>query len=576
MKVSRSWLAVVVAALLFSLRPEVVREGSRAASPPGPYAVTDLGILGTVQSAHAHDINEAAQVTGYSGNRAFLWENGLMTDLGTLGGNGSIGLAVNELGQVAGYSTVTGNSSRAVLWDNGAITNLTPDLAPGDGSSASGLNEVGQVVGTINNWIPFVWQNGTITTLGHLGGGGGSAADINDAGQVVGVSYTTDWSELLGPVPHAALWQNGAVIDLGLFPGDEDSWASAINNLGQIVGSSGRTDMETYESTYRPFLYENGVMTAIPVPSPESYAVDINDSGVVVGTMRAGGGPSRYHAYIYADGVVTNLNTRIPPGAGLHLIYANAINNAGQIVGVAYDSRGSYHAYLLTPLAPGTPVVNIADGSVTEGHAGTQSASLTLSLSTASSQPVTVAYSTANGSAGGSDYQSASGTVTFAAGQTSATVAVLVNGDRDGEPNETFLVNLGSAQGGAVIGDGQAVATIVDDEPRVSVNDVSKSEGHSGTTPFVFTVSLSPAPAVGVSVNFATANGSARAGEDYDARSGALAFAAGETSKTVAVTVRGDRRLEANEVFYLNVSGGVGTFVSDSQGTGVIRNDDWW
>ncbi len=64
-------------------------------------------------------------------------------------------------------------------------------------------------------------------------------------------------------------------------------------------------------------------MTALPVPSWESYAADINDSGVVVGTMRAAGGFSNYHAYIYADGVVTNLNSLIPSGSGLHLVYAH-------------------------------------------------------------------------------------------------------------------------------------------------------------------------------------------------------------------------------------------------------------
>ena len=140
-------------------------------------------------------------------------------------------------------------------------------------------------------------------------------------------------------MPHAFLWQNGVMTDLGVLPGDEDSGAAAINNLGQIVGSSGRTDPETYESTYRSFLYENGVMTALPVPSSESYAGDINDSGVVVGTMRAGGGFSNYHAYIYADGVVTNLNSLIPSGSGLHLLYATASTTPARSWVSAYDAR---------------------------------------------------------------------------------------------------------------------------------------------------------------------------------------------------------------------------------------------
>jgi hypothetical protein len=163
--------------------------------------------------------------------------------------------------------------------------------------------------------------------------------------------------------------------------------------------------------------------------------------------------------------------------------------------------------------------------------------------------------------------------VTFDPGQTTQTISVLVNGDRAGEPNETFVVNLIHA-GGAAIGDGQGVGTIVDDEPRLSIDDVSKNEGSHGTTQFVFTVSLSSASDVGVSVNFTTADRTAQALEDYDARSGTLAFSAGETSKTVVVSVKGDRKVELNEEFYLNLSGAVGAFVTDNQGIGVIRNDD--
>jgi hypothetical protein len=114
----------------------------------------------------------------------------------------------------------------------------------------------------------------------------------------------------------------------------------------------------------------------------------------------------------------------------------------------------------------------------------------------------------------------------------------------------------------------------VDDEPRVSINDVSKNEGQNGTTPFVFTVTLSPAPDIAVNLAFATADGSAKSAEDYQAASGALAFIPGQMSKTITVTVIGDRKLEGQEVFYVNLSGAVGAFIVDSQGTGVVRNDD--
>jgi probable HAF family extracellular repeat protein len=272
---------------------------------------------------------------------------------------------------------------------------------------------------------------------------------------------------VLGPLSHAALWQGNTVTDLGVIPGTEESGASAINELGQIVGSSDRVDPETYEVTSYAFLYENGVLTALPVPSTEGYASDINDKGVIVGTMRAGGGISPWHAFIYADGVVTDLNTRILSGSGLHLLYAYGINNAGQIVGVAYDSRASYHAFLLTPVASGTSGVSINDASVTEGDTGTRAMSFTVSLSSAASGTITVSYATGNNTAtAGVDYKSTSGTVTFNQGQTSATIQVAVIGDRTSEPNETFVVNLTGVTGNALISDPQGVGSIVDDEKK--------------------------------------------------------------------------------------------------------------
>jgi probable HAF family extracellular repeat protein len=440
-------------------------DAPRGAAPP--YTVIDLGTFGTVQSAQAFDVNDAGQVVGIAGTRAFVWQNGEKTDLGSLGGSASAS-GINEASQIVGASalTIPPTGSHAVMWSNGAITDLTPDLAPNQAANATAINEAGQVVVNINYSSAFVWQNNARTLLGHLGGGGSVAYDINDSGVVVGASSTIQPTPL-GFMAHPFLWQNGVMRDLGLLPGDEDGGASAINNSGQIVGSSGRTDPDTYESFYRAFIYANGVMTALPVPSWEAYAGDINDHGVVVGSMRAGGGFSNFHGWVYIDGVVTNLNTLVAAGSGLHIAYANAINNQGQIAASAYDAQGHYHAVLLTPGdgPPPTPRVSIGDATVFEGNSGTQQAGFLLSISPMTSSAVTVAYSTGTtGTAtAGSDYNAASGTVTIPAGRTTWAVYVTVRSDRKREADEVFYVNLSNGNG-VTIGDSQGAGTIRNDD----------------------------------------------------------------------------------------------------------------
>jgi probable HAF family extracellular repeat protein len=307
-------------------------------------------------------------------------------------------------------------------------------------------------------------------------------------------------------------------------------------------------------------------MIDLGVPDNNNVAHDINDSGQIVGW-------SAGRAYIYEDGVVTDLNTLIPAGSGLTLYAATGINNAGQIVGYAFGG-GRSHAFLLTPVPAGTPTVSIGDVTVTEGNAGTTTAVFTVTLSAPASGPVTVNFTTANGTASaGSDYAAQSGTVTFAPGQTTAHVTVAVHGDGSAEPNETFQVNL-SQPTGAVLADGQGLGTIVDDEPRfLRISDVAVLEGRFGTKVFVFTVTLSAPATVPVTVHFATANGTATAGSDYTAQSGTLTFAPGQTSKTISIVVKGDRVREANETFFVNLSDVVGALLLDGQGQGTILND---
>jgi probable HAF family extracellular repeat protein len=450
------------ATLTFILAPTLFVQSPRAATPPGPYILKDLGTLGG-SSAQAYDVNDQGQVVGFATTaapqtRAFRWQDGVMTNLGTLGGTFSSASGLNVFGQVAGSSSVAaGAPPRATFWNGSAMVNLTPDLSASEGSAAYGINDQSHIVGTISGVgapVPFIWRGGVVTRLEDLAGPGAYAWDLNNADQVVGSAYSPDLT-LLGQMQHAVLWQNDAITDLGVLPGDEDSSAVAINTFGDIVGSSGRTDPDTYESTYRPFLYSGGMMTAIQMPSTESYASDINDSRAIVGTMRAAGGFSKFHAFMYVDGVVTDLNTVIP-AAGLHLVDAKAISNDGRIAGVAIDVQGRYHAFLLTPGVEENPTiyVNIGDLDMVEGNSGSRPANITVTLSPSPRQPVIIAYATgitAGSATAGVDYQSKSGTLTFAAGQTTAIISVLVNGDRKRESDEGFFVTLTGAQGAVIV-----------------------------------------------------------------------------------------------------------------------------
>src|SRR5581483_10536183 len=191
------------------------------------------------------------------------------------------------------------------------------------------------------------------------------------------------------------------------------------------------------------------------------------------------------------------------------------------------------------------PNLTINDVSASEGNSGTKTFTFTVSLSKpALAGGVTFDIATADGTAtvAGNDYVARTLTSqTIAAGQQTYTFDVTVNGDTTVESDETFFVNVTNVTSATVL-DGQGLGTIQnDDTPSLSINDVTQNEGNSGTSTASFTVTLSPASNQTVTVNYATADGTATAPSDYTAiPSTQLTFLAGETVKTVNVTVNGD------------------------------------
>jgi hypothetical protein len=255
----------------------------------------------------------------------------------------------------------------------------------------------------------------------------------------------------------------------------------------------------------------------------------------------------------------------------------NSIDPPGPLATGPANNTSEFSNAVKVPV-PGTLQFSSAVHGVGEA-AGT--ATITVSRTGGSDDAVGVTYATSNGSAQApDDYASASNTLTWSDGDTaSKTFDVSISNDGSDEDNETINLALANPTGGATLGvPSAAVLTISDDDApaSLSINDVASAEGAAGTTAFTFTVSLSPASGKTVSVNAASADGSATVADlDYATlASTPLSFLPGETSKQVVVNVNGDGTTEGNQDFFVNLSGEVNATLADAQGMGTIIDDE--
>jgi probable HAF family extracellular repeat protein len=265
--------------------------------------------------------------------RAVLWQNGAIKDLGTLGGPDSVAWQINESGEIAGQSYINSipNATTGVptidpffIGEDGKMVDLGNPLG-GTITWTTGLNNRGEVIGAMTlagdgGWHPFLWSKGIVTDLGlgTLGGDYGLANAINDAGDVVGVACSPTQC-------FAILWRDGVTTNLGVIASDPGSEAYGINSLGQIVG--------------------------------ESFG-----NGIVLG-----------HAWLWENnGPMIDLNTLIPPGSGIQLTHSVSINDRGEISGDGVLPSGNHHAFVLIPCDENHPGIEGCDYSMVDVAAGTR------------------------------------------------------------------------------------------------------------------------------------------------------------------------------------------------------------
>lgn len=338
-----------------------------------------------------------------------------------------------------------------------------------------------------------------------------------------------------------------------------DTTPPVVTSVTPAPGSSG---VQTTASATATF---NEAMTAASISSSSVLLRDPS-SALVPATVTYNSG--------------TRTATLTPSSALATSTQYTAVVKGGTVDPRVKDSAGNAlandYTWSFTTAGPPPPSLTISDGSVTEGNTDVTNSVFNVMMSGPSGLTVTVNFATAIGTATtGADFVATSGSLTFAPGTTTQFINVPVLGETVNEADEVLFVNLSGATN-ASIAKAQGAMMIVNDDPvpSLAIVDGSVTEGDTGTTTAGLTVNLDTASGQVVTVGYATADGTATAGSDFNATSGTLTFAPGVVSQTITVGVSGDVIDEPSETVLVNLSNPVRATITRAQGTLTIVDND--
>jgi hypothetical protein len=611
--------------------------GAVGADPNGSYSGASYVILGKASFAANLNLSTLNGSDGFKLNGAAAgdYSGGSVSDAGDVNGDGFgdliIGAAGTDAnGSASGASYVVFGKASGFAADlnlsalNGSDGFKLSGAAAGDYSGVS-VSDAGDVNGDgFGDLIIGAWRanpHGKFSGASYVVFGRGIEINVSDAVATEGdngttaLEFTVSLSEA-GTVPvtlevtafegtahvgsdYAALDQSG----LTFAPG-ETSKTVTINVIGDALHESDETLSLVLSNVSGGIVKDgNGLGTILNDDAPPLVSItggtvlegDIATSSLAltVSLSVASGLPVAVN-FASADGTALTGSdyTGLAPGT---LNFAPGETTKTITVDILGDTRIEDHETFLVVLSEpsgATIGADTASGTILnddtalriagpadslEGDSGTTPLVFTVTLEKASALPVTVTYATADGTANaGSDFIAleAGAQISFAPGETIKTITVDVIGDTSVEAHETFSLVL-SNPANATIAEGAASATILNDDTLIRVDDASVLEGHTVTRAMTFAVTLSAPSALPVSVNFASADGTATAGADYAVLTpGTLNFAPGEMSKTVTVDVLGDVTVEPTEIFSLVLSGAVNAVIDDGTAIGTILDDD--